>query len=474
MPPPPAFPACAPRRAAGAALWAGYCPAYPQGSTCPASTFQMLAFAIRSGGNGPTSTDVITTCPPPPTWRSRAPRRSRSSSDRTSSSRSTGRSPVRLATSSASASFRLTTAVRCCPCEPYPRASWPPSSSRRSSRCGPMLVVPLRKSSASELCTAAAMSSGGPRYSIWRRSPAPISAWRRAASGASSLTAPALASTTSVPTRTSSAFHTSSSSVPASPAAMRFSKLLRCSRIRRRPERARGQPAHQLHLAASPGRSGQGQHRHRFQQVGLALTVGAQEYIDPRLHRDVEVGVVAMIPELQSPEQHAGLGHRHPHGHDHVEVVLLARRSQHAGAERAVEHELDLVLADHAQRIEHVAGVESDLDVGPVNVGHHLCLAVAHFVGGGGQRERSGLRLDADDVGAVAGKQRDGTYGLGELCRGDLDLGRALAGDNLCVVGILSVDQAGSQLRAPGLEEDLVAGLGDDHLDPARLTFQHP
>src|ERR1700687_1825874 len=62
--------------------------------------------------------------------------------------------------------------------------------------------------------------------------------------------------------------------------------------------RRRGDRSDQLHLAARPRRGGQRQHRDRLEQVRLALAVGADEHVDPGLHRDVEVGVVAMIPKL--------------------------------------------------------------------------------------------------------------------------------------------------------------------------------
>src|SRR5438094_397462 len=103
------------RGAGGGAPSAGYCPAYPQASIVPAVTVQTIAAAINSGGNGPASTDVTMTWPPDATSLRRAARRSPSSSERTSSSKSTGLSPVRLSMRAASASFRLTTAVRCWP-----------------------------------------------------------------------------------------------------------------------------------------------------------------------------------------------------------------------------------------------------------------------------------------------------------------------------------------------------------------------
>ena len=46
------------------------------------------------------------------------------------------------------ASLRLSTTVRCCPCEPYTRTSLPSSTSATSSRCGPTDVLPRSTSRA--------------------------------------------------------------------------------------------------------------------------------------------------------------------------------------------------------------------------------------------------------------------------------------------------------------------------------------
>src|SRR5207302_5216654 len=72
------------------------------------------------------------------------------------------------------------------------------------------------------------------------------------------------------------------------------------------------------------------------------------------------------------------------------------------------------------------------------------------------------------------GEQRHRAHCLGQLAGRHLDLGRALAGDNLCVVWILAVDKPGGQLRAAGAEEHLITSLGDDHLDLARLALEYP
>ena len=55
--------------------------------------------------------------------------------------------------------------------------------------------------------------------------------------------------------------------------------------------------AHQLEFPASPRRRGQSKHRDRLEQVGLALAVGPDEYIDARPRRQFQLRVVPMIAE---------------------------------------------------------------------------------------------------------------------------------------------------------------------------------
>ena len=112
----------------------------------PASTAQ-LEPAARSPGSRSPSVVVVTNA-----WgssairRTRWARRSGSSSLNTSSSRrSGGRSSSAVRTSS-SASLKARIAVRCWPREANPARSRPSSSNARSSRCGPMSVVPFQTS----------------------------------------------------------------------------------------------------------------------------------------------------------------------------------------------------------------------------------------------------------------------------------------------------------------------------------------
>jgi len=58
----------------------------------------------------------------------------------------------------------------------------------------------------------------------------------------------------------------------------------------------------QLELSTRPRRGRQRKHRDRFEQVGLALPVRADEDIDSRPGNQIQVSVVAVISEAQSAE----------------------------------------------------------------------------------------------------------------------------------------------------------------------------
>ena len=73
--------------------------------------------------------------------------RTGSSSENTSSSRSVGATGVRARTSSWIPSRRARARQRCSPCDAWVRASRPSSTITRSSRCGPTVLTPRRRSS---------------------------------------------------------------------------------------------------------------------------------------------------------------------------------------------------------------------------------------------------------------------------------------------------------------------------------------
>ena len=73
---------------------------------------------------------------------SKYPLRRTSSSDMMSSSNRIGVSPVSAVIRSTSASFRASTAVRCCPRDPYALKARSPNWKCRSSRCGPKTDTP--------------------------------------------------------------------------------------------------------------------------------------------------------------------------------------------------------------------------------------------------------------------------------------------------------------------------------------------
>jgi hypothetical protein len=78
---------------------------------------------------------------------SRARRRAGSNSPNTSSRSSTGARPEHSCTRDISARRRASTSVRCWPSEANAAAGRPSSVSARSSRCGPLRVCPVRRSS---------------------------------------------------------------------------------------------------------------------------------------------------------------------------------------------------------------------------------------------------------------------------------------------------------------------------------------
>ncbi len=68
---------------------------------------------------------------------------------------------------------------------------------------------------------------------------------------------------------------------------------------RPRPDRS-----DQLGFATSPRRSRQGKHRNRFEQVRLALPVGAYEDVEAGARHEVELSVVAVVLELKPAKAH--------------------------------------------------------------------------------------------------------------------------------------------------------------------------
>src|SRR5438128_2133271 len=235
-------------------------------------------------------------------------------------------------------------------------------------------------------------------------------------------------------------------SSPPSPAAMRLSRLLRCSSTRRRLARARAYPG-------STWTSIWFKNRRRS---------SGPPFTNPR--SSGQKSAALKLPGRSTARR------RMPS----TSIVLRVRSSSTASV-IAISRVVTPVSTSASILEPGPAGpTSSDSRRALVDLGGHLSLAVAHLVGGGREGQRAGLRFDPDDVGAVPGEQRHRAHRLGQLAGRDLDLGRALAGDNLCVVWILAVDKPGGQLRAAGAEEYLITSLGDDHLHLARLALEYP
>ena len=62
--------------------------------------------------------------------------------------------------------------------------------------------------------------------------------------------------------------------------------------------------AHQLGLAAGPRRRGEGEQRHRFQEVGLALAVGAQEEVEAWVRFELEPRIVSIVAKFEGEQPH--------------------------------------------------------------------------------------------------------------------------------------------------------------------------
>ena len=164
----------------------------------------------------------------------------------TSSSRSTGYSPVSERRNSNSESFRARTPVRCCPCEPKERRLTPFTSSRISSLCGPTLVEPRRTSRSKDSSnfllyhgTSSSVTQGGSSsapqssYESERFSfPAEIRLCMRFASMLSFLTARKRFSTMCAALLASCSSQRESISFPARRSRIFFNRLFLCVRIR--------------------------------------------------------------------------------------------------------------------------------------------------------------------------------------------------------------------------------------------------
>ncbi len=99
---------------------------------------------------------VVSTTWPGGRWRRSAVQRVGSSSLSTSSSTSTGALPAFSATIRWAPRRRARASVRCSPCEAWVRAGMPLTNSSTSSRCGPTVLTPRRRSSVRAAASAAA------------------------------------------------------------------------------------------------------------------------------------------------------------------------------------------------------------------------------------------------------------------------------------------------------------------------------
>ena len=133
-------------------------------------------------------------------------------------------------------------------------------------------------------------------------------------------------------------------------------------------------PADQLGVGVRPVRAAPGEQDDRLEQAGLAGRVRAPDEVGARAERassarspggraggSSRAGVVrvAGLRRAGPPGPGGRLGGG-PDGHDHVDVVVVADRPEHARRERPVELEGELVGGDVGQDVREVARVERD------------------------------------------------------------------------------------------------------------------
>ena len=235
---------------------------------------------------------------------------------------------------------------------------------------------------------------------------------------------------------------------PASPAARRPRPL---TRIRLRPAvpvapdrtiatsivsdpttpstRARSRtPADQLAVGRRPVRAAPGQQDHRLEEARLAGRVRAPDEVRSGAERRVERRVAPEVEQVDGLEQgrpgRAAPGRPPgswlgggPHGHDDVDVVVVADRLEDAGRQRPVELERELVGRHVGQDVGQVAGVERDRRAVALDRGLDLADVVADL-GVGADRDAGlavGADLELDDVGRLMGDERRRTDGPQEL-----------------------------------------------------------
>ena len=155
----------------------------------PDSTRQAVEAATSAGSRSSGVVVVMNACGSWEMRRTRCDRRTGSSSEKTSSSRSSGCRSAALATNSTWASLSARIAVRCWPREANVERSRPSSSKETSSRCGPTSVAPFQSSFSTVSSSRRRSASVGVSRSL-RRGVGDVAEGKRALPGPRSRGAP--------------------------------------------------------------------------------------------------------------------------------------------------------------------------------------------------------------------------------------------------------------------------------------------
>src|SRR4029450_106826 len=95
-----------------------------------------------------------------------------------------------------------------------------------------------------------------------------------------------------------------------------------------------------------------------------------------------------------------------PHGHDNTQGSVLFEAFEHSGTQTVLHLDQNLLAALRAERIEHVARVESDRDLFTCELGLHLLLGLSVVRAVRGELELARREQEADRLGALLGQDR--------------------------------------------------------------------
>ena len=96
-----------------------------------------------------------------------------------------------------------------------------------------------------------------------------------------------------------------------------------------------------------------------FKDGSLTLGIRSMNEMDTMIARDHHLFEVSDIAYLESFQFQRGLD---PHGHDHVAVILVPCGLNQTRLGLVLEVELDFLVIHDFEAVQHVLGVEADLE----------------------------------------------------------------------------------------------------------------